>query len=527
MSDYLWIDPEGRIIASTNPSYMNGFFDKNDIGQAVNTQEFLMSNLLLDPNGKLIFYIVSTIYSIDKPIGNIICVLDADVFHTFFPIKRASEISSFGFVDRNGRFVYHSSFPELEYDQRMILEHSPVWLALQGEIVRFDSVKSSVSKKNRMGVAYPIEKLGWALFVTNAVDEMLIPYRERLINSLFILFCFLSVSCFFAWNIVHRNYLSVQKIIGVTNQVSHGNLSARTNMTGSDEISYIGRSIDSMIGKMNQKIVEAEEYSNLKAQFLSTMSHELKTPLNIIMACFQLIDQLNVDKPEQYIQSVRQFSRMLKQNSYRLLRLINNFIDMNRIDMNRLELYLVNGNFIQITEDITQSVVEYAKMKNIQLIYDTDTEEKIMAFDPDKVERILLNFLSNALKYTEPGGTITVTVKDKGESIQLSVKDNGIGIERENLDRIFERFVQVDNSLSRRAEGSGIGLSLAKALVDLHQGEISIDSDLGKGTELTIELPAKIIENENHNMVVEKDTRVERIHIEFSDIYFLDHKKIQ
>jgi signal transduction histidine kinase len=214
---------------------------------------------------------------------------------------------------------------------------------------------------------------------------------------------------------------------------------------------------------------------------------------------------------------------MMKQNCYRLLRLINNLIDITRIDSGFMKINLTRRNLISIIEDITLSVASYAESKGIEVVFDTETEEKIVSCDPDKIERIMLNLISNSIKFTPKGGSIDVNVYDGEESILISVKDTGIGIPKDKLDVIFERFRQVDSSLQRPYEGSGIGLSLVKALVEAHGGSISVRSTLGEGTEFLVEFPVKALEDEETIDMEEykKQTmaRVEIINIEFSDIY--------
>ncbi|MPN12818.1 Sensor histidine kinase ResE [bioreactor metagenome] len=211
----------------------------------------------------------------------------------------------------------------------------------------------------------------------------------------------------------------------------------------------------------------------------------------------------------------------MKQNCYRLLRLINNFIDMNKIESGFFKLDLENKNIIEIIENITLSVVSYVESKGISIIFDTEVEEKVIACDEDKLERVILNLLSNAIKFTNPGGSIQVNIYDRGNSLIVSVKDSGFGIPKDMHSKIFEPFTQGDSLLRRRAEGSGIGLSLVKSLVELHGGKVSIDSELGKGSEFIIELPINLIE-ESQDCVDRGDfieSKVEKITVEFSDIY--------
>ena len=153
---------------------------------------------------------------------------------------------------------------------------------------------------------------------------------------------------------------------------------------------------------------------------------------------------------------------MMKQNSYRLIRLINNLIDITKIDSGFTNMIRHNVDIVKIVEDITLSVASFVESKQIELIFDTDVEEKITACDPNKIETIMFNLLSNAIKFTNADGKITVNMYDKEEYIIISVKDTGIGIAEEDKKRVFGRFLQVEDTSHRNSEGSGIGLSSSK-----------------------------------------------------------------
>jgi signal transduction histidine kinase len=151
-------------------------------------------------------------------------------------------------------------------------------------------------------------------------------------------------------------------------------------------------------------------------------------------------------------------------------------------------------------------------------------EEKIMQCDLNSIERIMLNLLSNAVKFTPKEGSIFVNVKDLGNFIRICVKDTGIGIPKNKLDMIFQRFKQVDNLLTRQCEGSGIGLSLVKSLVELHNGRILVNSEYGNGSEFIVELPTNLESDEEIigglNSFIEDKNAMQKINVEFSDIYY-------
>lgn len=265
------------------------------------------------------------------------------------------------------------------------------------------------------------------------------------------------------------------------------------------------------------------ELDKMKTEFFSNISHELRTPINIILGIIQLMElQENSDNASK---EEKHYIRIMKQNCFRLIRLVNNIIDLTKIESDYYQINKLNCNIVSLVENITMSVVDYAKSKDISVTFDTNVEEKIIACDPDQMDRIILNLLSNAIKFTQSGGKILVSIYDYGDHISISVKDNGVGIPRHKLENIFNRFEQADKSLTRKNEGSGIGLSIVKALVEKHNGSITVNSELGKGSEFIIYIPCEKVEEqpslkEQYNLSLGNyQDREEKIYLELSDIY--------
>lgn len=266
------------------------------------------------------------------------------------------------------------------------------------------------------------------------------------------------------------------------------------------------------------KLEQAIKYDKLKTEFISNMSHELKTPLNIILSTVQVLQYNYKDKNDEQLD---RYLDLMKVNSYRLLRLINNLIDVTRIDVGNLKMNFGNYDIVAIVEDITMAAVEYVESKGMTLIFDTDVEEKIIGIDRENIERIILNLLSNAVKFSKDDGTIMVSIHDLGDKVQISVKDNGIGIPEELQEKIFDRFVQGEDLFTRSHEGSGIGLSLVKSIVENHGGKTYVKSIVNGGSEFIVELPNILSKNQfcSTNLYHADKYNLERIKIEFSDIY--------
>ncbi|SET54529.1 PAS domain S-box-containing protein [Natronincola peptidivorans] len=268
-------------------------------------------------------------------------------------------------------------------------------------------------------------------------------------------------------------------------------------------------------------IDEILEQEKIKTEFFSNISHELRTPLNVLLGSIQLLERYSED--DIYGSSQGKVMRnvsIMKQNGYRMLRLVNNLIDITKMDASAFEIHLRNYDVVSIVEEIALSVSSYMESKGLQLVFDTEVEEKIIACDEEKIERIMLNLLSNAVKFTPTGGTVFVGIYQQEDSLLIKVEDDGIGIPSEKQEEIFKRFCQIKDLFSRQHEGSGIGLNIVKALVEMHEGTISVESQINKGTTFTIQLPIKTVEEEAAACKsLSKQDLVEKISVEFSDIY--------
>lgn len=268
-----------------------------------------------------------------------------------------------------------------------------------------------------------------------------------------------------------------------------------------------------------KKKKDLEKIIEMKDEFLSLISHEFKTPLTVIISALQAMNFLYKD---QITIKVKNYLDKIKQNTFRQVRLVNNLLDITGANAGNIKLNMTNLDIVYITSSIVESVGIYADQKGVKLSFESEGEQRIIAMDEEKYERILLNLLSNAIKFTPKDKSIKVNIKDSEESIKVFVIDEGIGIPKDKHELIFERFGQVDSSYTRQAEGSGIGLSLVKLIVNAMGGKISVASQVDQGSSFCVEFPNLTIDKE-HICEDTKgliDTRLtQSIAIEFSDIY--------
>ncbi|WP_294406868.1 PAS domain-containing sensor histidine kinase [uncultured Clostridium sp.] len=292
-------------------------------------------------------------------------------------------------------------------------------------------------------------------------------------------------------------------------------LSVLTDIRNEKKIEKLKSDMEKNIKILN----DTKEFNVLIRNFFINMSHELKTPVNVMYSAIQALnvdfeeyDEVNKSRDRAYIKS-------MKQNCLRMIRLINNFVDATRLEAGELKINKENADIVNIVEGIVEKTVQYLKDKDIQIIFDTNVEEKIMAFDKEVLKRVILNIISNSIKFGFEKRVILINLIAEEEAVSIKIKDNGKGIEKNKMNLIFERFAKGDSSLARECEGSGMGLYFAKSFIELHHGEIKVMSNIGVGTEVTIKLPSQIIDNNSYSNRIILETDEEKIEREFSDIY--------
>jgi len=234
--------------------------------------------------------------------------------------------------------------------------------------------------------------------------------------------------------------------------------------------------------EVNAELVRANQ---LKSQFLANMSHELRTPLNAIMGFAEAIrDGVSGEPTDEQ----REFARDIYQAGQQLLKMINDILDLAKVEAGAMELTLEPNDLAALVDEVLRVAKGLARRKGVELREDIEPQHLELTVDAIKIKQVLYNLLSNAIKFTGAGGTVTVRCRADKETTVIQVIDTGIGIAPEDRANLFEEFRQVDSSLTRKHEGTGLGLALTKRLVELHGGEISIDSQVGKGSTFTVTL---------------------------------------
>lgn len=234
--------------------------------------------------------------------------------------------------------------------------------------------------------------------------------------------------------------------------------------------------IEVIKGELERKKVN----DDIKKSFLSNISHDFKIPVNVISSATQLENLLITNKD---IEGVKKYNSISKQNCLTLIKLTNNIIDISKISAEYVNPTLTSGNIVEFVEDLVVSLVDYAKISKISIIFDTYKEELYMKYDRELMERILLNLVSNSIKFTPEDGYINITISDTDKYIFITVEDTGIGMDEKFAKEAFNKYSMNVGSVYANVQGTGVGLYVVYNLVDLQKGEIRIESEIGKGTK--------------------------------------------
>ena len=266
--------------------------------------------------------------------------------------------------------------------------------------------------------------------------------------------------------------------------------------------------------QLEKELNRIKEKNKFKTEFLSNVAYDIKKPINKI---FETNNNLIENKGKYNSENINNHTRLVKQNCYRLIRLLNNIEYVSRIDNGTCTLELRKCDIVKLLENIVKISKTYTDKKGIDISIKSEVNKKILSLDIDKVEKIILNILSNAIKFTDTGGRIDINLYMENEQVCISIKDTGIGIPKDKTEVIFENFEQLDTTLSRGCEGTGMGLSVVKKLANLNNIKINVESELNKGSEFIITLPNNIVSK--NIKLQDKFAQDEKIDIEFSDIY--------
>ncbi|MGI6727122.1 MAG: ATP-binding protein [Anaerovoracaceae bacterium] len=236
-----------------------------------------------------------------------------------------------------------------------------------------------------------------------------------------------------------------------------------------------------------QDITEQQKLENMQRDFVANVSHELKTPLTTIKSYTETL----LDNEFNNIETVKSFLSVVDAEADRMSRLVRELLQLSKLDYNREKWYKKEVNIINVIKSAVTKIEMTAagKRQNINCIFDVE-QRLTTIIDRDRIEQVLLNVISNAIKYSPEGENIEINAFQEDNEVHVVIKDHGIGISEKEISRVFERFYRIDKARSREMGGTGLGLSIAKQIVEEHNGKIKMESQLGKGSKVSIILPS-------------------------------------
>ena len=258
-------------------------------------------------------------------------------------------------------------------------------------------------------------------------------------------------------------------------ELSNGNYNVRVDNVGQDEISKLNQGF-------NQMARQLAKQDETRQKFISDISHEFQTPLTSIQGFANILKEEDLPKEQRV-----KYANIILYNSKRLSSLAKNMLQLTLLDREEIELEISNYSLVNQMNRVISTQENQATEKNIEIVFETPKKDIFIDGDEQRLEQVWTNIISNAIKYTNEGGLITITMKKSSKAIEVSIEDTGIGMSKEVVSHIFERFYREDKA--RNVEGNGLGLAIVKSIVDLHHGKIDILSQVDVGTNFIVKLP--------------------------------------
>jgi len=279
----------------------------------------------------------------------------------------------------------------------------------------------------------------------------------------------------------------IQNLTKAAERVAAGDFSSKPSTDAKDEIGVLTKTFNGMAVKLEKTLDDLKKSETMRREFVANVSHELRTPITSIRSYAETLQET----PNMPKKTEQEFIGVIVKESDRMAKIVQDLLMLSRFDAGSIEFKFQRFSFEQSIRDVYNAMLLEAQKHRHNFTIDFKTPVPQIIGDKIRIEQVLINMVSNAIKYTRDGGSIALIAGRKDDVVWISVRDNGIGIPKEDVDRVFDRFYRVDKARSRESGGTGLGLSIAKEIVSRHQGEIVLSSRQGKGTVITMSLPVE------------------------------------
>jgi len=419
----------------------------------------------------------------------------ADAGHSYQTIRNFAHTAGIRLtlIASDGTVLFESDRDQSEFNRlENHLDHPEIQEALSkgvGKIqrhsttVNVDILYLAVRLSEPFPPAHPFAGTS-ILRVGMPLKEIAEPLEELRSKIIFVGTGMILLVIVFAIVLARRIADPIAAMASVAEKVRSGNLDQRITVKSRDEIGKLGETLNSMIDKLNDDIMQLRKLEQVRSQFLGNVSHELRTPLFALNSAIETLVNGAIDDPTVN----REFLEKALHHAQRLDALLNDLIEISRIESGEMKMSFRYFNLQQFLQESVESVKHEAEKKGIRLTCDTIVATLSVFGDKERLKQVMENLLSNAIKYTDAGGTVSLSAVEKDGSVRLSVSDTGCGIPEEHIPRIFERFYRVDKGRSRDVGGTGLGLAIVKHIVEAHGSKVEVRSEVGKGSEFSFTL---------------------------------------
>lgn len=269
-------------------------------------------------------------------------------------------------------------------------------------------------------------------------------------------------------------------------QIARGELNTRVDIVGRDELAQLTRSFNAMAAQLELMQAKQQELDTLRRELVAWVSHDLRTPLTSMRAVLEALADGMVDDPE----TVQRYYRVAQQDIRSLSTLIDDLFDVSQIDAGGLQLDVAPNSIGDLISDTIERFSETARRQNVQLAGEVQPGTDPVRMDAPRIGRVLANLTSNALRHTPAGGQVHLSARHSSSGVEVEVRDTGEGIRPEDLPYVFDRFYRGEKSRSRATGGAGLGLAIARGIVEAHGGSIRVESEAGRGARFVFVLPS-------------------------------------
>lgn len=365
-----------------------------------------------------------------------------------------------------------------------LLASGIVTLALGHLVVRFGMARLLRTIRGKLFFVLLLTSILALINVGFTAHLMFISAHDLAVLSLLLTFS-LGMSVFLAFALSRSLHEAMHSLVQAVRRMGGGELHTRIKMDSPDELGEVARAFNTMAEQLEAAFEKQKELEQARRQLVAAISHDLRTPLAAMRVMVESINDGVVSEPE----TVRRYLRTLQTEIKYLSQLIDDLFEISQIDLGLLALHLEQASLTDLISDTLESLSAQAQQQHLALRGDADDALPLVVMDARRVQRVLYNLLHNAFRHTPADGTIVIRAVDAGAEVQVSVADTGEGIPPEELPQIFERFHRRDEARSRNQGGSGLGLSIAKGIVEAHGGRIWAESTPGQGATFTFSLP--------------------------------------